>query len=48
MSIYCRNDGFLDGVWEIGPRFDEVVTVGVGEGFGRHLFDVSAGREGLV
>ena len=48
MAIHRGNDGFADGVVEVRPGLDEVIGVGVGEGFGGHFFDVGAGGEGFL
>ena len=48
MAIDSANDRFLDRVVEITPALDEVVSVGVGEVFSSHFFDVGAGGEGFL
>lgn len=48
VAVDSADDGFLDERRQFGPRLDEVGSIGVGEGFGRHFFDVCAGGEGFL
>ena len=47
VAVDGADDGLLDQRGEFRPALDEVCSVGVCEGFGRHFFDVGAGCEGL-
>ena len=48
MSIDRADDRLLDGIGQLGPAFDEIVTVRFGERFGTHLVDIGAGCEGFM
>lgn len=43
VAVHCGDEGFAQSGDGGGPEGDEVVFVGVGEGEGRHFFDVGAG-----